>query len=145
MRSSGEGEAARGRGDAALAGLLSLTRLAPSAAPEQVIEAAAGAIAEALGYRTVVFGLYRPAFDDFQVTVVHGSAEARRSLLGRLRTHESWGPLFDERHAVGGAYFIPHGEHDWGAHDSYVPAHVPEPSGDADTLVILPAMAGGAP
>ena len=128
MRTSGEGRPVRGRGDAALAGLVSLTRLGASAAPGEVIETAAEAIACALGYRTVVFGLYRPAFDDFEVTVVHGSDAARSSLLGRLRTRESWAPLFDERHAVGGAYFIPHGEHDWSAHDSYVPAHVPAPA-----------------
>ena len=121
---------ARTRGDAALAGLLSLTRLGPSAAPEQVIDAAAGAIAEALGYRTVVFNLYRRAFDDFRVVVVHGSDEAKDSLLGRVRTRESWEPLFDERHAVGGAYLVRHDAHDWSAQESYVPEGVPAPADD---------------
>ena len=130
MRATAKTRGARSRGDAALAGLLSLTRLGPAAAPEQVIDAAAGAIAEALGYRTVVFNLYRRAFDDFRVVVVHGSAEAKRSLLGRVRTRESWEPLFDERHAVGGAYFVRHDAHDWSAQESYVPEGLPAPTGD---------------
>ena len=130
MRATAKPSDAGTRGDAALAGLLSLTRLGATAAPEQVIDAAAGAIAGALGYRTVVFNLYRRAFDDFRVVVVHGSAEAKDSLLGRVRTRESWEPLFDERHAVGGAYLVRHDAHDWSAHESYVPEGLPEPEDD---------------
>ena len=125
MRRYGEARGPRSRGDAALAGLLSLTRLGVSAAPEQVIEAAAGAIADALGYRTVVFNLYRPAFDDFRVDVVHGSEEASRLLLGRVMSRKSWEPLLDTRHAVGGAYLVRHGAHDWSETGSYVPTGIP--------------------
>ena len=129
MRPGRTGGVTRGRGDAALAGLVSLTCLGATAAPEDLIDAAAGAIAEALGYRTVVFNLYRPEFDDLHVTTVHGSDDARRSLLGRIRTVESWTALLDERHAFGGAYLVRHDAHDWAGHDSYVP-DAPVPDGD---------------
>ena len=34
-------------------------------------------VAESLGYETVAINLYRPEWDDFECTTVHGSAEAR--------------------------------------------------------------------
>src|SRR5881227_4059856 len=38
-------------------------------------------VAEALAFKTVVLNLYRREFDDFCVTDVYGSAEARAALL----------------------------------------------------------------
>src|SRR5258708_19832283 len=40
------------------------------------------AISTALGWRTVVFNVYRPAGDDFGVMTLHGDARLREALLG---------------------------------------------------------------
>jgi diguanylate cyclase (GGDEF)-like protein len=70
-------------------------------------------VAEALEFRTVVLNLYRPAFDDFCVTTVHGSKEAQEALLGSTYDWDSWQLLLTERFCQGGAYLIPHGAFDW--------------------------------
>jgi diguanylate cyclase (GGDEF)-like protein len=90
---------------------------------ESFLERLAASIAEALGFQTVVINLYRPAWDDFVVSTVHGNQAAREALLGDARPLALWEPLLDERFMRRGAYFIPAGELDWdaieGAH--YVP------------------------
>jgi len=80
-------------------------------------------VAEALGFRTVVLNLYRPAFDDFCVTTVHGDPAAREALLGSTYEWSSWRPLLAERFHQGGAYLIPHGSFDWSVDvgNRYVP------------------------
>ena len=80
-------------------------------------------VAEALEFRTVVLNLYRPAFDDFCVTTVIGSAEAQKALLGSTYDWESWQQLLVDRFRHDGAYLIPHGSFDWSADigDRYVP------------------------
>jgi diguanylate cyclase (GGDEF)-like protein len=70
-------------------------------------------VAEALEFRTVVLNLYRPAYDDFCVTTVHGSREAQEALLGSTYDWDSWQMLLTERFCHGGAYLIPHGAFDW--------------------------------
>jgi diguanylate cyclase (GGDEF)-like protein len=97
-----------------LAGMLEVTRLVRS---EQdlgsLLPALAAAIADAMGFGIAVISLYRPAWDDFRVEIVHGSEEGRETLLGRERTWEEWEPLFHpgfERH---GCYLLPWDEFDW--------------------------------
>jgi diguanylate cyclase (GGDEF)-like protein len=89
-------------------------------------------VAEALELRTVVVNLYRPQFDDFCVTNVHGSPDAQRALLGSTYEWGSWRPLLAERYRQGGAYLIPYGSFDW-SEDSgtrYVPQlEVPDDPG----------------
>jgi diguanylate cyclase (GGDEF)-like protein len=70
-------------------------------------------VAEALEFKTVVLNLYRPEFDDFCVTDVYGSADARDALLGSTYEWSSWRQLLTERYRRGGAYLIPHGTFDW--------------------------------
>jgi diguanylate cyclase (GGDEF)-like protein len=70
-------------------------------------------VAEALEFKTVVLNLYRPEFDDFCVTDVYGSVEARNALLGSTYERSSWKQLLTERYRRGGAYLIPHGSFDW--------------------------------
>ena len=70
-------------------------------------------VAEALEFRTVVLNLYRPQFDDFCVTNVHGNAAAREALLGCTYEWGSWKPLLAEQYRRGGAYLITHGSFDW--------------------------------
>ena len=88
-----------------------------------LLEAIARVISVSLGFGTVVINLHRPAWDDFEVAVVHGSEEGRRVLLGTARSWESWQALLDPRFERGGAYFIPHGEFEWETSGtlSYVP------------------------
>ncbi|MEA2250460.1 MAG: hypothetical protein QOG70_702, partial [Solirubrobacteraceae bacterium] len=99
---------------ARLAGLLEVTRLVRSEQDlASLLPALAAAIADAMGFGTVVVSLYRPAWDDFRVEIVHGSEEGRETLLGRERTWEEWEPLFHpgfERH---GCYLLPWDEFDW--------------------------------
>src|SRR5918912_3322943 len=66
-------------------------------------------VAETLAFKTVVLNLYRPEFDDFCVTDVYGSAEARDALLGSTYEWGAWRYLLTERFRHGGAYLIPHG------------------------------------
>jgi diguanylate cyclase (GGDEF)-like protein len=70
-------------------------------------------VAEALEFKTVVLNLYRPEFDDFCVTDVYGSTEARDVLLGSTYEWSSWRRLLTEEYRRGGAYLIPHGSFDW--------------------------------
>ena len=53
-------------------------------------------VAEALEFKTVVLNLYRPEFDDFCVTDVYGSSEARDALLGSTYEWSSWKQLLTE-------------------------------------------------
>jgi diguanylate cyclase (GGDEF)-like protein/putative nucleotidyltransferase with HDIG domain len=87
-----------------------------------LLEAIARVVSDSLGFGAVVINLHRPAWDDYEVVVVHGSEEARATLLGQTTTREDWAPLLDTRFRRGDAYLIPHGEHDWSdTMASYVP------------------------
>jgi len=92
-----------------------------------LLEAIARVISVSLGFRTVVINLHRPAWDDFEVVVVHGSDEARRVLLGTTRSWAGWQALLDPRFERRGTYLIPAGEFDWDAEGvvSYVPPDLP--------------------
>jgi diguanylate cyclase (GGDEF)-like protein len=89
-------------------------------------------VAEALEFKTVVLNLYRPEFDDFCVTDVYGSKEARDALLGSTYEWTAWRHLLTEEFRRGGAYLIPHGSFDWS--DDIGTRYVPqmEPSDDPD-------------
>jgi len=116
-----------------LRGLLEVSRLvrAEGDLPE-LLAAIARTISEALGYETVVIDLYRPAWDDFCVTTVHGNDGARASLLGQVRTHAEWEPLLSERFHRRGAYVVPAGAYDWtDTGYSYVPDVEPGEGVDA--------------
>src|ERR671923_800957 len=113
-----------------LRGLLAVTSLVRGEDDlDAVLEAIARTIAECLGFGTVAINLYRPAWDDFQVTNVYGNPGAREALLGDARDLASWQPLLDERFLRRGAYLIPHEHFDWAAD---VATFVPdiEPSDD---------------
>jgi diguanylate cyclase (GGDEF)-like protein len=112
-----------------LRGLLEVTKLMRADAELPVLLAAiARTISESLGYRTVVVNLYRPAWDDFCVTTVHGSDGARALLLGQVRRVDEWLPLLDERFERRGAYVVEAGKYDWDealGPRSYVPDTTP--------------------
>ena len=99
---------------ARLTGLLEVTRLVRSEHDlDALLPAIATAVAEAMGYGTVVISLYRPAWNDFRVETVHGSDEGREALLGRERTWAEWEPLFDLRFERHGCFLLPWDEFDW--------------------------------
>ena len=100
---------------ARLHGLLDVSRVVrDEEALPQVLSAIAGTIAESLGYRVVVVNLYRPAWDDFEVTTVHDyDHAAAETLLGSRGSWTSWAPLLDERFQRQGAYFVRAGDYDW--------------------------------
>ena len=71
-----------------LRGLIDVTRVARAGGSlSQRLEELARTIGESLGYATVAITLYRPAWDDFLVTAVSGREQARKTLLGCMRTH----------------------------------------------------------
>ena len=100
-----------------LRGLLEVTRLVRTSdeLPE-LLAAIARTVSDSLAYRTVVVNLYRREWDDFVVTTVYGSEEAREALLGQVRQVTDWEPLLDQRFLQRGAYLVPAGEFDWDAY-----------------------------
>jgi PAS domain S-box-containing protein len=105
-----------------LRGLLEVTRLVRTEEElPELLAAIARTVSESLGFHTVVVNRYRREWDDFEVTTVHGSDEARDALLGRVRQVEEWERLLDARFLERGAYVVPHGEFDWQGHDAFTP------------------------
>src|SRR5262245_4014917 len=62
---------------------------------DEVMAAVARTVSETLGFRTVVVNLYRSETDDYRVSTVHGSDDAREALLGKITSRASWTPLLD--------------------------------------------------
>ncbi|MHB8470739.1 MAG: GGDEF domain-containing protein [Gaiellaceae bacterium] len=97
-----------------------------------LLAAIARTVSEALGYETVVINLYRPAWNDFEVTTVRGSEDVRHTLLGQLRSVAQWESLLCERFERRGAYVVPAGAYDWSkAGTNYTPAATPTNDADA--------------
>ena len=106
-----------------LRGLLEVTRLVRTGEElPELLSAIARTVSDSLGYRSVVINLYRREWDDFVVTTVYGSEEARKALLGQVRQVEDWLPLLDERFLQRGAYLIPEGEFDWTERGAFTPS-----------------------
>ena len=107
-----------------LRGLLEVTRLLRADEDlDSLLDAIARTVSESLGLATVVITLYRPAWNDFAVTSVHGSEAAREVLMGAVRSWKDWATLLDERFMRRGAYLIEHDRFDWDSIDqaSFVP------------------------
>jgi diguanylate cyclase (GGDEF)-like protein len=107
-----------------LRGLVEVTRLLRAREDlPALLDAVARTIGESLGYRTVAVNLYRPQWDDFEVTTVYGNEEAKAVLLGNARPGDDWTVLLSERFERRGAYDVPSGAVDW---DSLGPSYVPQ-------------------
>ena len=80
-----------------------------------------------MGLGTVVISLYRPAFDDFLVSTVHGSDDARTRCWARAGRCEQWTPLLDPAFERHGCFFLPWDQFDWSqdGRPSYVPEFEP--------------------
>ena len=85
--------------------LLSVARVARTHTEDEALPAIAALLADAVGFKTVVINLHRPAWDDFQVVVVHGSESARAQLLGRTEPRDDWSSLLDDAYLYHGTYF----------------------------------------
>jgi diguanylate cyclase (GGDEF)-like protein len=107
-----------------LRGLVEVTRLLRAREDlPALLDAVARTIGESLGYRTVAVNLYRPEWDDFEVTTVYGNEEARTALLGDARPGDDWTVLLVDRFERRGAYVVPSGSVDW---DSLGVSYVPQ-------------------
>jgi diguanylate cyclase (GGDEF)-like protein len=107
-----------------LRGLVEVTRLLRAREDlPALLDAVARTIGESLGYGTVAVNLYRPAWDDFEVTTVYGNEDAREVLLHNARPGDDWTVLLSERFERSGAYFVPSGAVDW---DALGPSYVPQ-------------------
>jgi PAS domain S-box-containing protein len=115
---------------------------------EDVLSSIAETIAHGIGWHTVVVNLYRPAWDDFQVTTVFGNDDARRVLLGTTSSLADWEPLLADRFYRRGAYVVRHGEFDWRHVElpSFIPnaASTQDPDAwDPEDSLIVPLAHGG--
>ncbi len=107
-----------------LRGLVEVTRLLRAREDlPALLDAVARTIGESLGYQTVAVNLYRPEWDDFEVTTVYGNEDARKVLLGNARPGDDWSVLLAERFERRGAYVVPSGSVDW---NSLGPSYVPQ-------------------
>lgn len=107
-----------------LRGLVEVTRLVRAAGDvPELLAGIARVMSESLGYGTVAINVYRPEWDDFETTTVHGDDDARAALQGHVRRIEEWEPLLADRFNRRGAYVVPAGEFDWStiSHDFYLP------------------------
>ncbi len=105
-----------------LRGLLEVTRLVRTGEElPELLAAIARTVSDSLAFRTVVINLYRQEWDDFIVTTVYGSDEAREALLGQVRQVSDWEPLLDQRFLQRGAYLVPYGEFNWESLAAYTP------------------------
>ena len=97
-----------------LRGLLEVTRLVRTGEElPALLASVARAASDSLAFRTVVINIYRREWNDFVVTTVYGSDEARGQLLGQVRQVSDWEPLLDRRFLQRGAYLVRAGEFDW--------------------------------
>jgi diguanylate cyclase (GGDEF)-like protein len=113
---------------ARIQGLVDVIRLVRMKAdPDRLLDEIAATIGRALGLETVVINMYRPAWDDFIVSSVHGNEVARATLLGSTYERRWFEPILSPQYLRRGAYVIEQGTFDWEAHlgDRYVPAEPP--------------------
>src|SRR3954465_11212923 len=90
-----------------LRGLLEVTRLLRAREDlPALLDAVARTISETLGFDMVAVNLYRPAWDDFEVTTVHGNDAAKAALLGNTREGAHLAILLNDRFERRGAYYV---------------------------------------
>jgi GAF domain-containing protein len=92
--------------------------------PDRLLDEIAITVGRALGLGTVVINMYRPEWDDYIVSSVHGNEEARSTLLGSVYSSAWFEPILAPQYLRRGAYVIEQGTFDWASHlgDRYVPS-----------------------
>jgi diguanylate cyclase (GGDEF)-like protein len=115
---------------ARIQGLVDVIRLVRvKADPDQLLDEIARTVGRALGLGTIIVNMYRPEWDDFIVSSVHGNEDVRTALLHSTYRRDWFDPLLDARFHRRGAYVIEQGAFDWESHlgDRYVPTDPPSP------------------
>ncbi len=79
----------------------------------RALEAVARVVAESLDYRAALINLYRPQWDDFEVSTVYGDDPGLPTLLGATYDWSIWEPILQPRFFRAGAYAVYAGEYDW--------------------------------
>ena len=79
----------------------------------RALEAVARVVAESLDYRAALINLYRPQWDDFEVSTVYGDDPGLPTLLGATYGWSIWEPILQPRFFRAGAYPVYAGEYDW--------------------------------
>ncbi len=91
--------------------------------PDRLLDEIAETVGRGLGLETVIINMYRPEWDDFIVSSVHGNERARTELLHSTYPREWFDPLMADRYLRRGAYVIEQGTFDW---ESYLgPRYIP--------------------
>jgi diguanylate cyclase (GGDEF)-like protein len=94
--------------------------------PDRLLDEIVETVGRGLGLETVIINMYRPAWDDFIVSSVHGN-EGARELLNSTYPREWFEPLMADRYLRRGAYVIDQGTFDWRTYlgPRYVPTGPP--------------------
>jgi diguanylate cyclase (GGDEF)-like protein len=98
-----------------LQGLMDITNLVSGEeAIPSLLDEVARVLAQTVGFAGVAINVYRPQWDDFQVTTVVGAPEMHATLMGETYDRAAWLPIVcNEQFARRGAYFIADGAFDW--------------------------------
>jgi two-component system cell cycle sensor histidine kinase/response regulator CckA len=123
--------------------ILSCTTIPDGSGLDALLHEVARTIGDSTGFQTVAVDLYRPAWDDFEVVALHGSADGRGQLLGATRPAEEWHRLLDPAWECGGAYLVPHGAFDRSTAATVLPGGVEEWQPDDALFVPLRDGASG--
>ncbi len=134
--------------------LVALVQLARSAREDPlltVLATVAETVRTIAGFEAVVVNIYRPAWDDYEVVLVLGSAASRRELEGTTVPNDVWQRLFDgHEQRLPGVFFLTENAAFW---DDLEHVHTPDiPARDEpdawradDGLLVHLADAAGAP
>jgi diguanylate cyclase (GGDEF)-like protein len=134
-----------------LESLLELTRSAGEDSLPVILATVAETIGVVAGFETVVINLYRPAWDDYEVTLVVGSEESRVALEGNAAPSETWDRLFScEQQALPGVFLLDETSTFFdGVEDVFVPDIPPSDDPDAwqanDGLIVFLREPSGTP
>jgi diguanylate cyclase (GGDEF)-like protein len=106
--------------------LLRLARLSRGHPLDEVLHAVANVFERVVGFAMTAVNVYRPAWDDYEIVLVHGSSAARDTLLHVITPRTLWEQdlLRPEYERVPGAFFIP--AENEGAWDSVETMYTPE-------------------
>jgi diguanylate cyclase (GGDEF)-like protein len=134
-----------------LESLLELTRSAGEDSLPVILATVAETIGVVAGFEAVVINLYRPAWDDYEVTLVVGSEESRVALEGKAAPSETWDRLFScEQQALPGVFLLDETSTFFdGVEDVFVPDIPPSDDPDAwkanDGLIVFLREPSGTP
>ena len=134
-----------------LEALLELSRSASEDPLEDFLTTVADTVCRTAGFTTVVLNLFRPAWDDYEVVLVVGSAESVDVLMGTVASRSVFRRIFaqaDQR--LPGVFFLPEESGFWAdLDDVFTPELPPNEDPDAwlsgDGLLVFLSDSDGAP